>query len=147
MLFRSHAISALHAMLKALDVTKGLGTWDIAGSGLFTTVSKLEKSDEVRDRADTAHRAMSRFQTELADVSFLEIPDLQLNEFTVFADSFFDGIFSNTLGNGQITVAQDSAIDALDVIEELVEELCAQLQESNMDKEHLEEERAELLTK
>ena len=52
-----------------------------------------DKLDEARNYVDQAQQAMSRFRTELADVSQLRVPDLQVGEFTSFADYFFDGLF------------------------------------------------------
>ena len=140
-----HAISALQTMIATLESAAGMGMWDMIGGGMFTTMLKHEKLDEVRGHADTVRRAMSYFQTELSDVSFLEIPDLQLSEFTVFADYFCDNIFVDMFVQNQINATQDNANKTLEGIEELVEELSAQLEESKMDQQDLEEEREELL--
>ena len=115
------AESALSAVLNSLDSAEDWGTWDMLGGGLFTTMAKHGHIDDARAGIDHAQRALSRFRTELADVSQLRVPDLrdmelpqvQVGEFATFADYFFDGIFVDWYIQSRINDAQ-RGVEAVD---------------------------------
>ena len=85
---------ALEEMGGDLNGAENWGVWDMVGGGIMATFAKHGCLDDAQDAAYEARRALSRFRTELADVSSEQVPDVELGDFAAFADYFFDGLFA-----------------------------------------------------
>lgn len=79
--------------------------------------------NDAQNAAFQARQAISRFRTELADVSQLRVPDLQVGEFTSFADYFFDGLFVDLYIQDKIGTARRSAEETAAQVEDLLSQL------------------------
>ena len=140
-----NATLELEQMGAELESAADWGTWDLLGGGVVSTKIKHDHIEAAKQRGEQACAALSRFRTELADVVFQHVPDIQLDDFTSFADYFFDGIFADLFVQEKIQHAQDGVDDALCEVEhamKLVNERQTLLQQQ---REELEQERLELL--
>lgn len=91
----NQARSAADAALNELDSAEGWGTWDaIGGGGILTDLVKHEHLDQAQWNVENLQVALRRFKTELSDVSIRADMHVGVDEFTRFADFFFDGLFS-----------------------------------------------------
>lgn len=90
-----------------LDGARSYGTWDMLGGGVIATAAKHDWLDGAQSTIRAAQRALCDFRTELADVSDLQIPNIQIGSFATFMDYFFDGIFSDWFVQSGIKKAQD----------------------------------------
>ena len=132
-------------MIGQLDSAAGWGTWDILGGGMLATMAKHGRMNDAQNAAFQARQAISRFRTELADVSQLRVPDLQVGEFTSFADYFFDGLFVDLYIQDKIGTARRSAEETAAQVEDLLSQLRRERDRTVERAAELERERERLL--
>ena len=136
---------ALDQMIGQLDSAAGWGAWDILGGGMLATMAKHGRMNDAQNAAFQARQAISRFRTELADVSQLWVPDLQVGEFTSFADYFFDGLFVDLYIQDKIGTARRSAEEPAAQVEDLLSQLRRERDRTAERAAELERERERLL--
>lgn len=90
-----------------LDGARSYGTWDMLGGGVIATAAKHDWLDSAQSTIRAAQRALCGFRTQLADISDLQIPNIQIGPFATFLDYFFDDIFSDWFVQSGIKKAQD----------------------------------------
>ena len=128
-----------------LDSARSWGTWDMLGGGLIATMAKYDWLDSAQSSIRAAQRALSDFRTELADVSQLQVPSIQIGEFATFADYFFDGIFSDWYVQSSIKKAQEGVSEVHMKLTAALRDLEATSQDLNDQQASLKREREELL--
>ena len=128
---------ALEEMSGDLSGAENWGVWDMVGGGIMSTFAKHGCLDDAQDAAYEARRALSRFRTELADVSSEQVPDVELGDFAVFADYFFDGLFADLFVQSRIREAQEQ----VEAVTQRVERLIVRLRD---ERENLEEKQGQL---
>lgn len=128
---------ALGEMISDLSGAENWGVWDMVGGGIMSTFAKHGCLDDAQDAAYEARRALSRFRTELADVSSDQVPDVELGDFAAFADYFFDGLFVDLFVQSRIREARDQ----VEAVTQRVERLIALLRD---ERESLEEKQGQL---
>lgn len=128
-----------------LDSARSWGTWDMLGGGLIATMAKHDRLDSAQSSIRAAQRALSDFRTELADVSQLQVPNIQIGEFATFADYFFDGIFSDWYVQSSIKTAQEGVSEVHMKLTAALRTLTAAEQDLSGRRTALEEERESLL--
>ena len=128
-----------------LDSARSWGTWDMLGGGLIATMAKHDRLDSAQSSIRAAQRALSDFRTELADVSQLQLPNIQIGEFATFADYFFDGIFSDWYVQSSIKTAQEGVSEVHMKLTAALRDLEAASQDLNDQQASLKREREELL--
>ena len=128
-----------------LDSARSWGTWDMLGGGLIATMAKYDRLDSAQSSIRAAQRALSDFRTELADVSQLQMPSIQIGEFATFADYFFDGIFSDWYVQSSIKKAQEGVSEVRMKLTAALRDLEAASQDLNDQQASLKREREELL--
>ncbi len=139
-------LSAVGQMEDSLSEAEDLGTWDIWGGGMLTTMAKHERLDQARWAADQVQRLLRSFRTELADVSLdMEGPSVEIGEFATFADYFFDGLFADLAVQDQIHASQDSVYRTRAGVERVMAKLEAQEREAAARAQALEGERRALV--
>lgn len=139
------ALRALEEMGFALDSASNWGTWDIFGGGMLATMAKHSAMDDAQRLADQARWALSRFRTEMADVSAVEVPDVEIGGFAAMADYLFDGLFADLYVQGQISDAQAGVSRSLDQVTQLLSSLDRERQTLEGNAERLERQREALL--
>lgn len=80
---------------RELFEAEGWGTWDAWGGGPLADVEKYDHLDKAGNMSRSLQKLISDFQTELADVARVADISLEIDEFTRFADFFWDGLFVN----------------------------------------------------
>ena len=128
-----------------LDSARSWGTWDMLGGGLIATMAKHDRLDSAQSSIRAAQRALSDFRTELADVSQLQVPNIQIGEFATFADYFFDGIFSDWYVQSSIKTAQEGVSEVHMKLTAALRDLEAASHDLNDQQASLKREREELL--
>ena len=128
-----------------LDSARSWGTWDMLGGGLIATMAKYDRLDSAQSSIRAAQRALSDFRTELADVSQLQVPSIQIGEFATFADYFFDGIFSDWYVQSSIKTAQEGVSEVRMKLTAALRDLEAASQDLNDQQASLKREREKLL--
>lgn len=128
---------ALEEMSGDLSGAENWGVWDMVGGGIMATFAKHGCLDDAQDAAYEARRALSRFRTELADVSSEQVPDVELGDFAVFTDYFFDGLFADLFVQSRIREAQEQ----VEAVTQRVERLIVRLRD---ERENLEEKQGQL---
>ena len=137
---------ALEEMTQDLDGAENWGVWDMVGGGIMATFAKHGCLDDAQDAAYEARRALSRFRTELADVSADQVPDVELGDFAVFADYFFDGLFADLFVQSRIREAQSQVALVIRRVEGLVARLRAERESLEEKQGQLDWQRERLLT-
>lgn len=128
-----------------LDGARGYGIWDMLGGGVIATAAKHDWLDSAQSTIRAAQRALCDFRAELADVSDLHIPNIQIGPFATFADYFFDGIFSDWLVQSGIKKAQDGVSEVHMKLTAALRTLKTAAQELEARRAPLAAERQELL--
>lgn len=128
-----------------LDSARSWGTWDMLGGGLIATMAKYDRLDSAQSSIRAAQRALSDFRTELADVSQLQVPSIQIGEFATFADYFFDGIFSDWYVQSSIKKAQEGVSEVHMKLTAALRDLETASQDLNDQQASLKREREDLL--
>lgn len=141
----SNAVERLEEMNHGLDEAEGWGIWDVMGGGFFATMAKHESLDEAQQAAFLARQAISQFRTELADVSRIQVPQLEISDFATFADYFFDGFFADIFVQEQIGQAQAEVARCGGEVLELVRQLQQEQSQLEARKQTLTHEREVLL--
>ena len=119
---------ALEEMSGDLSGAENWGVWDMVGGGIMATFAKHGCLDDAQDAAYEARRALSRFRTELADVSSEQVPDVELG---------VDGLFADLFVQSRIREAQEQ----VEAVTQRVERLIVRLRD---ERENLEEKQGQL---
>ena len=81
------------SILSSLHSAGSWGTFDLLGGGLVADLAKHSHLDSAQDQIETLQIQLSRFRTELSDVTIHADIQAQVDGFLRFADYFFDGLF------------------------------------------------------
>lgn len=92
-----HAVQQqIESIADSLDSAEGWGTWDVLGGGLISTMAKHSHLDDAQTSIEYLQELLSRFRTELADVSLdANLGTISTDGFLRFADYFFDGLIAD----------------------------------------------------
>ena len=103
------AMRQIETIEGSLDSAEGWGTLDLFGGGLISDLAKHSHLDEAQNAAEHLQVLLSRFRTELADVSVdPEMGSVSVDGFLRFADYFFDGLIADWSVLSHIHDSQDS---------------------------------------
>lgn len=126
----------LREMVIVLEQTKGRG-WDMPGGYI--------NLQTVQSCAREARGALSRLRTELAGLPPKDLPQVDLEGFSAFADYFMDGLFTDLFessGEDRVQIGVDNTLCEVDT---LVKALEKELEEQEKMKDDLSRERETLL--
>lgn len=129
-----------------LDAARGFGTWDMLGGGLIVNMAKHDHLDSAQSSIRAAQRALCDFRTELADISDIQVPNIQIGPFATFADYFFDDIFSDWFVQSGIKKAQERVSEIRMKLTAALRALDTAAQELEARRAPLDAEREALLT-
>ena len=130
------ALWDIEAIQKSLSSAESWGTADLIGGGLISGIAKHSHLDEAQRQVNALQRSLSRFRTELADVSIQADLQIQVDGFLRFADYFFDGLFADWAVLDRIHNSQAQVSDVDRSVRSILNRLDATL-------EHCAQERAE----
>ncbi len=107
------ALSSLKKARDKLNSARNWGVLDILGGNLVTGLMKHAKVSDADIYVEQAKRDMQRFQNELRDIQDLNSMNIQINEFLVFADFFWDGVIADVVVQSRINEARRKIEDAI----------------------------------
>lgn len=137
---------ALDQMIGQLDSAAGWGTWDILGGGMLATMAQAWTYERCAKRgfpSPTGHKPLPHRAGRRCPSS--RVPDLQVGEFTSFADYFFDGLFVDLYIQDKIGTARRSAEETAAQVEDLLSQLRRERDRTAERAAELERERERLL--
>lgn len=106
-----------------LDSAESWGTWDVFGGGLITDLQKHSHLDEAQSKINYLQTLLSKFKTELADVSISADMKVQIDGFLRFADYFWDGLFADWAVLDSIHSSQEQMNQVTNKISETLKHL------------------------
>ena len=136
------AESLARKALAELDSAESWNTWDLlGGGGIITHVAKHGRLNEAQEEIYALQHALSRFRTELADVTIPADIQVNLDGFLRFADYFFDGLFADWTVGREIAQSRSQVEGTLQKIRSVMNKL-EQMQKAV--KQEREEKKAQL---
>lgn len=140
-------ITHLDKAIESLNSAEGWGTWDMLGGGLISDLAKHSHIDTATSEVEESQKALLSFRTELADVRILNNIDIEIDEFSKFADFFFDGIFADWNMQSKILRSQENVRDTRNQVKEVISKLESMEKEGNLELEQLKEKMDGLILK
>lgn len=139
------ALAAADDILSSLSTAEDWGTMDIFGGGLLSTMLKHDAIDEAQGKVEGLQLALRRFRTELVDVSIEAELNFTMDNFTQFADFFFDNIFTDWAVQDEIKKSQDRVRQVKDEIQAVQEQLTQLDSQYRADMRSMDRDMEELL--
>ncbi len=137
----------LSEVQRSLSSAHSWGTYDLLGGGAISTMIKHNKLDDARTKANRVQNLLLRFKRELQDVNitFDLDQELKLDDFTRFADLFFDNLFTDWSVQKRIKNAQHSTRSLSTRISQVITQLQTELDDEQYEAWQLWQKRLELL--
>lgn len=124
------ALNIAYDIQSMLDRAEGLGTWDLFGGGMLTTLAKHDTLDEAQAMVEELQIQLRRLKTELTDVSVSAEVNIKIDSFTRFADYFFDGFFADVAVLNRIGESQNELSDVIATLKRIVKDLTSMLSDT-----------------
>lgn len=115
----SHALNQVRDELRS---AANWGTWDMLGGGWLATMAKHSRIDAAKDHAFFAQQKLQKFQLELAEAGERLQVDLEIGDFSRFADYFFDGLIMDWIVQSKIQQASASCEAAIARVDSAIHE-------------------------
>ena len=96
--------------ISALNSAKSWGIYDMMGGDLIATMAKRSKMNDASNALNSIKIMLSKYNSELNDLSQNISISLNLNGFSGFMDYFFDNFFTDYFIQGKINSALNSSI-------------------------------------
>lgn len=132
-------------VLNSLNSAEGWSTWDMFGGGLIADMAKHSNLDDAQWKIEGLQYQLTRFRSELADVTMYADVQVNLDGFLRFADYFFDGLFVDWMVRDKIHQSQQAIYRTEDQIGEVLQRLRTMLNEARMEELHLQEKLDQLI--
>lgn len=117
------ALQSLNQAKKALNSARGWGFIDLLGDNMISGVLKHERIHSAKKCVEQAKRDFSIFQRELADVQSVPGLDINIDDFLIFADFFFDGFIADIFVQSRINQARKRIDEAIVQTENILRRL------------------------
>ena len=89
------AFEIVDKIVNELQEAHDLADWDTFMDNMFIDMKKHEHLHSAQDLIEELRHELRRFKTELADVNIDEEINVEMDDFSEFADWFFDNIFTD----------------------------------------------------
>lgn len=123
------ALSILEQVEHHISQADSYSTWDMLGGGLMAGLAKHDELDAAQNEIERLQLQLRRFKTELADVNIQADVQIALDDFTRFADIFFDGLFADLAVQDEI----NRAWQEVKTVRSQVESMLSRLHSMDMD--------------
>lgn len=123
------ALSILEQVEHHISQADSYSTWDMLGGGLMAGLAKHDELDAAQNEIERLQFQLRRFKTELADVNIQADVQIALDDFTRFADIFFDGLFADLAVQDEI----NRAWQEVKTVRSQVESMLSRLHSMDMD--------------
>ena len=117
------------ALKSAIDELASAASWgfmDLAGGGMLSSMAKHSHVDTAQKKIEEIKQSMRRFQKELKDVSNLEIPNIDMDNWLSFSDIFLDNFIFDIMAQSRINDNKDKLKTILSQITALQDQLLDQ---------------------
>ena len=141
----NRALDTANQVLSSLDSAEGWGKWDLFGGGLISDLAKHSHLDEAQGAVERLQCQLSRFKTELADVTIQADLQVNVDGFLRFADYFFDGLFADWAVLDRIGQAQGQVQDTKYQIENVLFRLASMMESVRREQEEIKQKMARLV--
>lgn len=132
-------------VLAHLVEAEDLSTWDMFGGGLFVDFAKHDELDAAQHQIEKLQIELGKFKAELADVAVEANLKVNLDDFSRFADVFFDGLFMDWQVADEISASLTSVRNIQSQIELAMGKLETMLVQADEDEARLKKELTEVL--
>jgi hypothetical protein len=102
---------ALELLNKLLEQINNWGSIDLLGGGVFTSMMKQTKLQQAEDQIKSIHYYANRLQRELKDMDVNYTMSLDINEFIMFSDYFFEHLFDDLMEQNRVKAASLTVLD------------------------------------
>lgn len=143
----NEVLKSLDSALNNLDSAESWGYFDIAGGGFIADLSKHSKIDDATEEIENAQNALLDFKSELADVKINANINISIDEFSKFADVFFDGVFSDFNMQSKIINLKENVDDVRDQVASVIEKLNIMINIERKNEDKIEQELNEIILK
>lgn len=140
------ALRTAAAVLEHLDSANSLATWDMLGGGTLADLAKHDRLDQAQREVEYLQVQLSRFRSELADVTIRANLQIRIEGFDRFADYFFDGLFADWNVKEKIEQARQQASGTRYEIEAVLKKLDGMLSAEKQRHTRLQAQRELLIT-
>lgn len=117
---------ALLSLRNAQQLLGSAGNWglvDMLGGGFFTSMIKHSKLNDANQQMEQAKYQLQSFQKELQDINVPGNFGVNVSDFLVFADFFFDGLIADWMVQSKIGDAKMQVNEAIDRIQRVMNDL------------------------
>jgi len=114
---------SISVVSKSLGSAENWGIWDILGGGLIADVMKHSHIDDASNAAQNVQSLLRQFRTELADIQVSEAIQIDIGNFAVFADFFFDGLMADWFMQSKINASQKSVNNVKIKVQQIMKKL------------------------
>ncbi len=135
------ALESLERVRAELRSAEDVWTSDELGDDFKATKAKLSRIDTASQYAHAAQRLLRKFQEELADASLRLHVAVHIDRFSIFAESFFDGLISDWIVSSKIQAASSACATTIAAVSATLAECRRQLTEVERNTEALTEQR------
>ena len=133
------ALQVADRVQEELDSAESWSTFDLLGGGVIAGAIKHDHMDRAQDEVETLQLMLRNFKTELADVNIQVGIQIRMDDFTRFADHFFDGLFVDWSVADQISTAQNELRQTYSQIERVVSRLEAMAETAEIRRSQIRE--------
>ena len=105
------AYDIVDEIVKELEEAHKLAEWDTFMDSFLIDIQKQEHIKNAKDGIEDLRHELRRFKTELADVDMEVDIQIEIDDFSKFADWFFDNIFTDWNIKEKIENSQAQALD------------------------------------
>ena len=134
-----NAVVYADKILTYLDKADNWSTADFFLDSFLVDLAKHDNLDKATVEIGNLQTALGRFKSELADVTIDKNISIQIDGFLIFADYFWDGIFSNLEVQRKISDASRQVLDVKYKIQDTISTLTLMLNENSRQQQGINE--------
>lgn len=117
------ALFSLQTAREQLNSARNWGIWDLLGGRFFTDLMKHSKLENASRCIEMAKQDLQVFERELRDVTVDGDLKINIGNFLLFADFFFDGLIADYMVQSKIAEAKQQVDEAIERTELLLIQL------------------------
>lgn len=119
----SDTLVSLNHAQQLLNSAGNWGLMDMFGGGLLSGMMKHSKLSEANQQMEQARSRIRSFQKELQDINVPGTFGINISDFLVFADFFFDGIIADWMVQSKISEAKTQVSQAIEKVNKIMNDL------------------------
>ena len=123
---RAAGNDTLVSLRNAQQLLNSAGNWgllDMFGGGLLSGMMKHSKLSQANNQMEQARARIRSFQKELQDINVPGSFGVNVSDFLVFADFFFDGLIADWMVQSKISEAKMQVNQAIEKVGRILNDL------------------------